>query len=189
MFVMSFFFVQKNILNHTATESIFANYFSTVVSGNVPSIDNTAGNILSLGFLILNLVGTIFPVLVLEPLSKRWGRTKTYITALSFMVLGYLFLYFFGGEEQNFYIGMSICGIGWSAVISIVFAIMTETVSAATMGLFMGLFNYSVVLPQMMTVGVSKMLTDTQNMSNLYLLCAICIAISCFFWSFVTRRA
>lgn len=83
---------------------------------------------------------------------------------------------------------MFICGIGWSAVISIVFAIMTETVSAKTMGLFMGLFNYSVVLPQMMTVGISRILKDTGNMSNLYLFCGFCIAISCFFWLFIKRQ-
>jgi maltose/moltooligosaccharide transporter len=188
MFVMSFFFVQDTILKNVGSDTIFANYFSTIVSGSIPNSENTAGNILSLGFLVLNFVGTLFPVLVLEPMSKKLGRTSTYITALSCMILGYLYLYLFGNQEINFYIGMFICGIGWSAVISIVFAIMTETVSAKTMGLFMGLFNYSVVLPQMMTVGISRILKDTGNMSNLYLFCGGCIAVSCFFWLFVKRQ-
>lgn len=188
MFVMSFFFVQDTILNNNSTDNIFANYFSTIVSGSIPNAENTTGNILSLGFLILNFVGTLCPVLVLEPLSKKLGRTTTYIGALSFMILGYFYLYLFGNQELNFYVGMFICGIGWSAVISIVFAIMTETVSAKTMGLFMGLFNYSVVLPQMMTVGMSRIIKDTGNMSNLYLFCGFCIAVSCFFWLFVKRQ-
>lgn len=188
MFVMSFFFVQDNILKNMSYENIFANYFSTLMTGTVPNAENTAGNILSLGFLILNFVGTLFPVLVLEPMSKKIGRTKTYIIALSFMVLGYIYLYLFGNQEINFYLGMFICGIGWSAVISIVFAIMTETVNAKTMGLFMGLFNYSVVLPQMMTVGASRILKDMANMSLLYLFCGACIAVSCFFWLFVKRQ-
>ena len=41
-----------------------------------PTEEQTAGNILSLGFLLLNFVGALLPVLLLEPLSKRIGTVK-----------------------------------------------------------------------------------------------------------------
>jgi MFS family permease len=80
---------------------------------------------------------------------------------------------------------MIICGIGWSAVISIVFAIMTEKVNARKMGMFMGVFNFSIVLPAMMTPGVSKLVNDTGNHSTLFLIITICLLVSFVCWLFV----
>ena len=73
-----------------------------------------------------------------------------------------------GTTEVIYYAGMIICGIGWSAVISIVFAIMTEKVDANKMGMFMGLFNFSIVLPAMMTPGISKLVKDAGDYSVLF---------------------
>jgi hypothetical protein len=53
------------------------------------------------------------------------------------------------------------------------------------MGLNMGLFNYSVVLPQMMTVGVAALVKDMGDYKVLFLLCGITLFISFIFWLFV----
>jgi hypothetical protein len=45
-------------------------------------------------------------------------------------------------------------GIGWAATVSLPFAIMTEKVDKSRMGLFMGIFNLSVVIPQLVVSGV-----------------------------------
>ncbi|MGH2565579.1 MAG: MFS transporter, partial [Ginsengibacter sp.] len=185
MFVMAFFFVQQKIIPGTNTENIIANAFSSFFSHKVQSSESSAGNILSLGFLILNFVGAILPVLFLEPLCKKWGKIKTYTSALVCLVIGYGFLYLFGDREISFYIGMFICGIGWSAVISIVFAIMSEKVDADKMGLYMGLFNFCVVLPSMMTVGVSKIVNESKNQSTLFLIAFLSLLVSFVFWLFV----
>lgn len=185
MFVMTFFFVQQKIVPGAHTENIIANAFSSFFSHQVQSSESSAGNILSLGFLILNFVGAILPVLLLEPLCRKKGKIKTYTSALACTVLGYGFLYLFGDRELSFYIGMFICGIGWSAVISIVFAIMSEKVDADRMGLYMGLFNFCVVLPSMMTVGVSKIVNESNNQSTLFLIAFLSLLISFIFWLFV----
>ena len=80
---------------------------------------------------------------------------------------------------------MIICGIGWSAVISIVFAIMTEKVDARKMGLCMGLFNFSIVLPAMMTPGISKLVNDTGDYSSFFLIITLCLLVSFVCWLFV----
>ena len=47
---------------------------------------------------------------------------------------------------------MALCGIGWGSIVSLPFAILSDRVAIlARMGLFMGLFNLSVVLPQLVT--------------------------------------
>ncbi len=76
-------------------------------------------------------------------------------------------------------------GIGWSAVISIVFAIMSERVNPAKMGLFMGVFNLAVVLPQMMSNGVANIIKETGNHQLLYIFCGGLVTCSILFWMFV----
>ena len=185
MFVMSYFFIKEKMMPGIDVSTAWANGFSKLVSGAELTKESTAGNILSLGFLLLNFVGAFLPVLLLEPLSKRKGKVKVYRTAIACMVLGYFILYMGGQHEIIFYLGMIICGIGWSAVISIVFAIMTEKVNVRKMGMFMGLFNFSVVLPAMMTPGVSKLVNDAGDYSSLFLVITICLLVSFVCWLFV----
>ena len=125
------------------------------------------------------------PMLLLEPLSKRIGKVKVYRIAIACMTAGYFLLYAAGNIEAVFYVGMIICGIGWSAVISIVYAIMTEKVNARKMGMYMGLFNFSIVLPSMMTPGISKLVNDAEDYSLLFLVIAICLLVSFVCWLFV----
>jgi MFS family permease len=184
MFVMSGFFIDKQIVPNLELSNVFANKFAEFLTSATQSQDATTGNIVSLGFLILNAVGALFPF-VLSQIAKRIGRVNTYSAALSFSAIGYFYIAFFGRMEHSFYIGMFLAGIGWSAVISIVFSIMTERINQAKMGLFMGIFNLAVVLPQMMSQGVANIISETQNYQLLYILCGIFICLSVVFWFFV----
>jgi len=184
MFVMSGFFIDKQIVPNLDLSNVFANKFAEFLTGVTQTRDTTTGNIVSLGFLILNAVGAAFPA-VLSVAAKKIGRVKTYTSALAFSAIGYFYIAFLGKYEANFYLGMFLTGIGWSAVISIVFSIVTERVNKAKMGLFMGIFNLAVVLPQMMSQGVANIISETQNFQLLYILCGVFICFSVFFWFFV----
>lgn len=184
MFILSGFFIENRILPNMDMARITANWFAESLTGATQSADSSIGNILSLGFFILNLVGAVFP-LVLQAVAKHIGRVKTYISALSIAAIGYFYIAFLGRVEWDFYFGMFLVGIGWSAVISIVFAIMSERVNPAKMGLFMGVFNLAVVLPQMMSNGVANVIKQTGDYQLLYILCGVFITVSVFFWLFV----
>jgi hypothetical protein len=69
-----------------------------------------------------------------------------------------------------------------------VFAIMTEKVNARSMGTFMGLFNFSVVLPAMMTPGISKIVHDSGNYALLFLIIAISLLVSLISWFFIKDK-
>jgi Na+/melibiose symporter-like transporter len=185
MFVMSYFFIKEKIMPGLNTSNVMANSFSKFFTGTEQTNEQSAGNILSLGFLLLNFVGALLPMLLLEPLSERLGKVKVYAVAIACMAGGYFLLYMAGAKESIFYIGMIICGIGWSAVISIVFAIMTEKVNANKMGMFMGLFNFSIVLPAMMTPGISKVVHDSGDYAVLFLITTISLLLSLVCWLFV----
>jgi cyanate permease len=66
-----------------------------------------------------------------------------------------------------------------------VFAIMTEKVNANKMGMFMGLFNFSIVLPAMMTPGISKVVNDAGDYAVLFLIITISLLLSLVCWLFV----
>jgi MFS family permease len=184
MFIMSGFFIENQIMPNLDVSTITANWFAEKLTGTSQSAASSIGNIVSLGFLILNFIGAIFPI-VLQSIAKNIGRVKTYISALSFSAIGYFYIAFFSHMEIDFYIGMVLIGIGWSAVISIVFAIMSERVNPSKMGLFMGVFNLAVVLPQMMSNGVANIIKETGNHQLLYIFCGALITTSVIFWLFV----
>jgi MFS family permease len=184
MFILSGFFIENRILPNIDLAKITANWFAESLTGVQQTADSSIGNMVSLGFFILNLVGAIFP-LVLQAVAKIIGRVRTYIAALSVAALGYFYIAFVGSVEWDFYLGMLLVGIGWSAIISIVFAIMSERVNPAKMGLFMGVFNLAVVLPQMMSNGVANVIRQTGNYQLLYILCGVFVSVSVLFWIFV----
>jgi ABC-type dipeptide/oligopeptide/nickel transport system permease subunit len=85
---------------------------------------------------------------------------------------------------------MAVAGVGWAATVSLPFAIMTEKVDKAKMGLFMGIFNLSVVLPQLIvSVGLSKIIEDSENKSIIFVICAVALAVSTALWSLVKEQA
>ncbi len=70
--------------------------------------------------------------------------------SVAIMSVGYFGIAFFGFSEYALYVLMAIAGIGWAAIVSLPFAIMSETVNQKRMGFFMGMFNLSIVIPQLL---------------------------------------
>ena len=187
MFLMSFFYVRDYVAPTTTAHTAFANSLIRLIEGSDPNAADTAGNILSMGFLVLNLVGAIFPVAVLNPLCQRFDKVRVHSAAIGSMVLGFLLVCLGSKNELAYYFGMLVCGIGWASMISIVFAIFSESVNSTRMGLNMGIFNASLVLPAISVPGLLKLSTELNNNYWMFVLLAASLAISCFFWCSVEK--
>jgi maltose/moltooligosaccharide transporter len=152
--------------------------------------DIDLGRVGSMAFLVLNAVGAALPALVLMPVAHRIGRVKTHAGCLAFMTMGYLGLYSFASTPLQLYLLMAVVGIGWAAIVSLPFAIVSQKVSQARMGLFMGLFNLSVVLPQLLvSLGVALMVSLAPDKSIIFAISAASLALSTIAWSFVREDA
>jgi len=148
--------------------------------------EDDLGKVISLSFLLLNAVGAILPALVLQPLSERTGKVNIHLLSITTMSLGYLGIYFLGNSPVHLYILMAILGIGWAATVSLPFAIMSQKVAQGKMGMFMGLFNLSVVLPQLVSsLIIGEFINQAQNKGITFLICAGCLGISAVLWTFV----
>jgi len=153
----------------------------------LPGLSNIdLGRVGSMSFLVLNAVGALLPALVLMPLAHRIGRIRTHVTCLVFMTAGYLGLFWLGTTPFHIYLWMAVVGIGWAAIVSLPFAIVSQKVSQARMGLYMGLFNLSVVLPQLVvSLGVALMISRAPDTNIIFLVSAASLALSAIAWSFV----
>ncbi len=167
-------------------QTMFVYMFFYVKESMGIASDNEAGQVVSLAFLVLNTVGFILPATVLEPMAKKMGRVKVHVLAIAFMALGYLLITLFGSSVMLVYIFMGVAGIGWAATVSLPFAIMTEKVDKSKMGLFMGIFNLSVVIPQLIvSLGFGTFIQDADNKNIIFIICTVCLAISTVLWSLV----
>jgi MFS family permease len=148
--------------------------------------DIDMGRVGSTSFLVLNAVGAILPAFVLMPIAHRIGRIKTHVMCLAFMTAGYLGLFWLGSTPLQLYSLMAVVGIGWAAIVSLPFAIVSQKVSQARMGLYMGLFNLSVVLPQLVvSLGVALVISRAPDKSVIFAISAASLALSTIAWSFV----
>ncbi len=151
-----------------------------------PSSINVTGQILAISFLILNAVGAILPALVLEPITEKIGRVKTHLSCLAIMSLAYLGIVLAGKTVFMLYIFMALAGIGWAAVVSLPFAIMSEKVNKKRMGLFMGIFNLSVVLPQLfVSLVLGRFIESAVDKNLIFIISAVTLGISSALWLFV----
>ncbi len=155
----------------------------------INQIDAKTGQIISISFLVLNAVGAILPVLLLEPLSEKIGRNKTQASVVGIMAFAYLIMAFFVRSEIFLYVMMAVAGVGWAGIVSLPFASMSETVDKSRMGLFMGLFNMSIVIPQLIVSLVFGMfIQDAADKNLVFIIAGITVAISSAFWFMVKDK-
>jgi maltose/moltooligosaccharide transporter len=147
-----------------------------------------SGQVIAISFAVMNVVGFILPALVLAPLVARFGRVRVHAGCVGVMAAAYLGIALAARSPAMLYLLMAVVGIGWSAVVSLPFAIMSEKVDKSRMGFFMGLFNLSVVLPQLASTYVGFVLAGSADKSSLFYICAGCLGISALLWNAVSDK-
>ena len=149
--------------------------------------DIDSGRVNSLNFLILNLVGALLPLFVLQPLALKIGRVRTHAAALAVMAVAYFALYFTDQTVMSVYVLIAFVGVGWASIVSLPFAIVSQKVQSTEMGLYMGLFNLSVVLPQLtVSLGVAMLVSRAADKDIIFLVSAVTVALSALAWTRVS---
>jgi maltose/moltooligosaccharide transporter len=149
-------------------------------------ISAQSGQIIAISFAVLNTVGFILPAFVLEPIAEKIGRVKTHLACVATMSLAYFGIVAFGVTPFSLYALMAFAGIGWAAIVSLPFAIMTEKVEKGKMGFFMGIFNLSVVLPQLIvSLILGSFIQSANDKSLIFLISGVSLAISAALWFLV----
>jgi maltose/moltooligosaccharide transporter len=174
MFVYIIAFIQQKLLPTTLDKA---------------DVSSQSGQIIAISFAVLNTVGFLLPAFVLEPITEKIGRVKTHMSCVATMAVAYFGMVLFGTTPFALYALMAVAGIGWAAVVSLPFAIMSEKVDKRRMGFFMGIFNLSVVLPQLIvSLGLGIVIQNTEDKSLIFLISGVTLTISAILWLFVKER-
>lgn len=148
-----------------------------------PADENETGMIISISFLILNAVGALLPAFILEPITEKIGRVKTHLSALAVMAIAYLSIVLFVKSTFMLYVLMALAGVGWAAIVSLPFAIMSEQVNKNKMGFFMGIFNLSVVLPQLFaSLVLGYFVQNSPDKNIIFIISGAGLAVSSLLW-------
>ncbi|MGE5314579.1 MAG: MFS transporter [Acidobacteriota bacterium] len=174
MFVYIIAFIQQKFFTAAADQEL---------------INAQSGQIIAIAFAILNTVGFILPAFVLEPIVEKIGRVKTHVMCVAVMALGYFGIVAFGTTPVMLYVLMAVAGIGWAAVVSLPFAIMTEKVDQSRTGFFMGIFNLSVVLPQLfVSLVIGTVIRNADDKAVIFVISGATLAISAALWLLVKEK-
>lgn len=151
--------------------------------------DDALGQVIAIAFAVLNTVGFLLPAPILAPLAKRIGRVRTHTLSIAVMAAGYAGIFLFGHSIWAIYGLMAIVGIGWAATVSLPFAIMTEKIDKTKTGLYMGIFNLSVVLPQLVVSSFfGRIIEGSASKSVIFIICAVSLTVSAILWLLVKEE-
>ncbi len=170
MFIYNFGYIKEMIMGYSINDAL------------TTAQNDELGFINGISFAILNTIGFILPAFVLEPLTEKIGRVRTHLLCIATMAIGYALIVFFAKTATSLFVLMGIAGIGWAAVVSLPFAIMSEVVNQTRMGLYMGLFNLSVVLPQLVASSLGGFIEKQDSRSAIYVISAVALGISAVLW-------
>jgi len=151
-----------------------------------PASETETGQIIAISFLVLNAVGFILPAFVLEPITEKIGRVKTHLSCVAIMAVGYFAILAIGKTPVSMYVLMAVVGVGWAAIVSLPFAIMSEKVDESRMGFFMGIFNLSVVIPQLIvSLVIGYFILEAADKNLIFIISGVSLSISAILWLIV----
>jgi MFS family permease len=147
------------------------------------------GKVLSTSFLALNAVAALLPALALLPLARKFGEVRVHSLSLATMAVAFAGIYLFARTPLVLYTLMALLGVGWAAIVSLPFSIMSQRVDPARIGLYMGVFNLSIVLPQLVvSLGVGRFISVATDKGLIFVIGAVSMALSAIAWRSVSSR-
>jgi maltose/moltooligosaccharide transporter len=172
-----------NSLSWIGVQTMFV-YMIAFVQQRFPQFDaDRSGRVLSSSFLALSAVAAALPALALLPLARRYDVVKVHAACLAIMAAGYAGMYFGAHSTFALYALMAVLGIGWASIVSLPFSIMSQRVDQARIGLYMGVFNLSIVLPQLVvSLGIGTVISRMQDKGGIFLICAASLALAALAW-------
>jgi len=140
---------------------LFAMWTSTtaaVTSYHFNTTDPTSGGYnegadwVGLLFSTYNVVAMLFAILI-PIMVRRMGLKASHMTNLFCGGLGFVSFVFI---SDPFFLLVSMVGVGmaWASILSLPYALLSTVIPYQKMGLFMGIFNFFIVLPQILAASI-----------------------------------
>jgi maltose/moltooligosaccharide transporter len=128
------------------TDAVATHVFGLTGSYSTTQAGNHAGNIVGNAFGIYNGVGALY-ALCLTPMARKFGRKVTHALSLLAGGIGLISI-FFAHSATDLYVSMIGVGLAWASILAMPYVILSSSIPAGKMGIYMGIFNFFITLPQ-----------------------------------------
>ena len=108
-----------------------------------------AGNWVGIMFGAYSLFAAIFSILMTR-IAKAIGRKTTYMVSLLLGGIGYISMFYITTPNALIFSMIGI-GIAWAAILAMPYSILSESLPADKMGVYMGIFNFTIAGPQIIS--------------------------------------
>lgn len=131
------------------TPAVAQHYWHTHIGDAQSEAYNKAGNWVGIIFGAYSFFAALFSILM-PWMAKKTSRKTVYSLALFAGAIGYISMYFFNNPH---YLILSMVGVGiaWASILSMPFAILSSVLPAHKMGVYMGIFNFTIAGPQIIS--------------------------------------
>jgi maltose/moltooligosaccharide transporter len=153
------------LLTWFALYALFIYTTSAVTSFHFHSSDptsalyNEGANWVGVLMAVYNGVAAVVAFL-LPPIARKIGRVATHMIALIIGGLGLMSMIVIR-DPTMLLISMVAIGIAWASLLTMPYAILSSAVSHRKMGVYMGMFNLFLVIPQIIAAAVLGLLVKT----------------------------
>ena len=113
---------------------------------------NAAGNHVGNLFAVYNGVAAVYAFL-LAPLAARFGRERVHAANLVAGAAGFAG-FCLTRDPTTLYASMVGVGMAWASVLTMPYALLCGALPYRKLGVYMGIFNFFIVLPQLVVAGV-----------------------------------
>lgn len=120
---------------------------------------NEGANLVGKLFGDYNLIAAIAAIFI-PTIAKRTSRKVTHMLALFCGGIGLIFMYFAAGPDMLWVSTVGI-GIAWASILSIPYAILSGSLPSDKMGYYMGVFNFFIVIPQIVAASLLGFILTT----------------------------
>lgn len=143
---------------------------------------NNAADLVSSAMGVYGLTSMLF-ALGLTFVTRKYNINRKWVHMLSLIVGGLGFLLMLTTKDQAMLnICFALTGISWGSILSMPYAMLSSTIDPRKMGMYMGLFNMFIVIPQIVAaVGGINFAYKTffgEAIINTMLLAGTCLVIS-----------
>ena len=132
------------------TQAVTGHVFGT--TDTTSKLYNDAADWVSVLFTVYNGVAAAVAFL-LPIIAKKVGIRMTHLLALVAGGIGLISIYFIG-DKGVLLLPMVGVGIAWASILSMPYAMLSGSLPAAKMGYYMGVFNFFVVIPQIVAATI-----------------------------------
>jgi maltose/moltooligosaccharide transporter len=129
-----------------STPAIATHVYGLSADDHTSTTYQDAGNWVGIIFGVYNLVSAIY-ALLLPAIAAKIGRKFTHSISLFAGGIGLISIYFIR-DPTILIFSMIGVGIAWASILAMPYAILAGSIPARKMGIYMGVFNFFITLPQ-----------------------------------------